>query len=258
MNSKRPDIYQLFEIMAALRADDGCPWDRKQTHDSLKTFLIEETYEVLDAIESGNPDDLREELGDLLLQIVFHAQLAREAKTFTLSDVIETIVEKMIRRHPHVFGDETITTAEEVSDRWQSIKRAEGRSVFGGLPKHLPALTRAQRVGAKASEFGFDWTETLPVLEKIEEELSELRQACQTCPEEAAGELGDLLFSAVNLARHLHVDAEDTLRQATKKFETRFQTVLELAKQDGVELETCDLEKLDRLWEQAKRCPDSE
>jgi tetrapyrrole methylase family protein/MazG family protein len=249
---QRPDIGRLYDIMARLRAPDGCPWDREQTHESLKPYLVEEAYEVMEAIDAESPPDLCEELGDLLLQIIFHAQLAEEEGQFHLGDVIDAISEKMVRRHPHVFGHESIETSDEVLDRWEEIKLAEGRTLFGGTPKALPALLRAQRIGEKASGVGFDWSEISGVLAKVHEELGELETALEEGPQRIFEETGDLLFAITSLSRHLDIVAEDALRQATSRFEDRFIEVERLSAERGKTLRECDEAELDRLWEAAK------
>lgn len=252
MKQRAPDIARLHDIMARLRADDGCPWDREQTHETLKPYLIEEAYEVIEAIEAGQASRLCEELGDLLLQIVFHARLAEEIGAFDLSDVIDSISEKMVRRHPHVFGEEQADSVDAVWHRWEQIKVAEGRSLFGGTPRSLPALLRAQRIGEKASGVGFDWTSHRPVLDKVREELDELTRALGEPDGRVFDELGDLLFSIANLARHLEIGAEDALRCATNRFEDRFARARRFAEEAGRTLEQCDETELDELWERAK------
>jgi MazG family protein len=257
-----PDITPLWKIMARLRAKEGgCPWDLEQSHESLRPYLIEEAYEVLEALDRRRPQALCEELGDLLLQIVFHAQLAEEAGEFDLGDVIAGISDKMVRRHPHVFGGDRAEDARAVRDRWEEIKVAEGRSLFGGTPRSLPALLRAQRIGEKAAGVGFDWPSLPPVLEKVREELAELEHEIAVAPAESLGdprgrvfaELGDLLFSLTNLSRHLGQVAEDALREATERFEVRFEEVRRRAAGAGRALEECSLEELDAYWEDAKR-----
>lgn len=247
------DIESLHRIMARLRSPDGCPWDRAQTHETLRPYLIEEAYEVIDALEAGNSTELCEELGDLLLQIVFHAQLAEERNEFGLGDVIRSINEKMIRRHPHVFGAESATNSAEVHSRWEELKRAEGRGLFDGLPKHLPALLRAQRVGEKVSNLGFDWAEIQPVVDKIREELDELEAEFGAEESRVDAELGDVLFAITNLARHLEVNAESALSGSTARFERRFLEVQSIASERGRDLRDCPLAELDEMWEQAKR-----
>jgi tetrapyrrole methylase family protein/MazG family protein len=250
---------QLVEVMRRLRGEGGCPWDRQQTRESLTPFLLEETHEVLEAIEEGEPSRLKEELGDLLLQVVFHAQLAAEAGEFGMSEIIGTTVEKLIRRHPHVFGGEEVGTAGEVLARWEKIKRAEagtsGRpSALDGVPRTLPALLRAHQVQAKAARVGVDWRELAPVKAKVLEEWGELMTAVETqsrARQEA--ELGDLLFAAVNLSRWLRIDPEEALQRATRRFLDRFRHMERIAEGEGRPLAGRPPEELDRLWEQAKR-----
>jgi tetrapyrrole methylase family protein/MazG family protein len=255
MQSKTPDISPLFRIMATLRSPEGCPWDREQTHQSLRPFLLEETYETLEAIdevEEGDDQGLCEELGDLLLQIVFHAQLADERGAFDLEDVIVGIVEKMRRRHPHVFGDESIDNADAVHERWNAIKKNEGKTLFGGVPRSLPALMRAQKVSEIASLEGFDWSEIEPVIDKLKEETGEIERAIFENDGVVGDELGDILFCAVNMARHLNLNAEDVLQNATLRFQGRF---LEMMREfdDSGQLSDCSVEALEEMWQAAKR-----
>jgi tetrapyrrole methylase family protein/MazG family protein len=264
----------LMQLMAKLRAPDGCPWDRKQTHESLKPYLVEEAYEVLEAIDHGDPGRLREELGDLLLQIVFHAQIAGEHERFSMEDVMHSLSEKLIRRHPHVFGGPgqkgQAKTADDVKVTWEQIKRDErersgrGESALDGVPKTLPALLRAFQVQARAARVGFDWSELRPVLQKLEEELHELQEVLQArdtgdaaAPSKDAlqAELGDVLFTVVNLARHLTINPEEALRGTVNRFIDRFHYVESRAAADGRRLEDMSLEQMDALWEEAKRRP---
>ncbi len=248
---------QLVEIVAKLRGPGGCPWDREQTHATLRAGLLEEAYEVVDAINQSDDANLREELGDLLLQSVFHAQIAREEGRFDFDAVARGIAEKLIRRHPHVFGDDACADSEAVLKRWDEIKRAEkgarADSVLDGIPGGLPALLHAEKVQRKAARIGFDWLDAAPVFAKVREELSEIEA------EVAAGdataiedEIGDLLFSAVNLARKLHVNAETALQRATAKFSARFKEVESLARERGLALDTMTLAEIDVLWEEVK------
>jgi tetrapyrrole methylase family protein/MazG family protein len=252
------EFRKLVEIMARLRAEGGCEWDRAQTHESLRQYLVEETHEVIDAIRGGNPDPLCEELGDLLLQILFHAQIASEIGQFGISDVIASISEKMIRRHPHVFGDATADTPEAVSRQWDHIKRTvENRShesILGGIPKGFPSLLRAAKLSKKAARAGFDWERTEQVLGKVEEEFSELKEAMsQGDPASMEHELGDVLFSLVNLARFLGLNAEVAMVSANDRFERRFREMEKIAAETGCSIENADLNTLDRLWEMAKK-----
>lgn len=270
---------KLIEIMATLRAANGCPWDRKQTHESLKPYLLEETYEVLETIDQGDRAKLREELGDVLLQVIFHSQIAAEAGTFTVDDVLDTLAEKLIRRHPHVFGTggqaDSVTNGEQVLHQWEQIKRAEReaaggtRSALDGVPKTLPALLRAYQTQARAARVGFDWPHNAAGLEqifgKVAEEVGELKEAlAQAGAEEfsdrAGGqteieaELGDILFSLVNLARFVKVNPEDALRRSTNRFIDRFHLVEAQATEKGTSLADMTLSEMDLLWEEAKRC----
>ncbi|HET8580327.1 MAG TPA: nucleoside triphosphate pyrophosphohydrolase [Nitrospiraceae bacterium] len=260
----------LVQLMAKLRAPDGCPWDRMQTHESLKPYLLEETYEVLDMIDRRDTGKLREELGDLLLQILFHAQIGTEAGTFTIEEVIHQLSEKLVRRHPHVFGKAEggdPLNADQVYFKWEQIKRAERKrtsaaeSVLDGVPQTLPALLRAFQIQARASRVGFDWPHTREgtdqVMDKIEEEVREIRQAMASPTSERQrlieGEFGDLLFALVNLARFLKVNPEDALRGATNRFNNRFQQMEAEAARSGRTLDSMSLAELDALWENAKQ-----
>jgi tetrapyrrole methylase family protein/MazG family protein len=250
--------------MAQLRSDQGCPWDREQTHETLKQYLLEESYEVLDAIDAGDDDELCRELGDVLLQVVFHAQIADEEGRFDVDDVCRAVVDKLIHRHPHVFGDVEVDDADEVVTNWERIKRAERSggdvpaSVLDGVPKQLPALLRAQRVQEKAARVGFDWTQISGPLEKVSEEFEELRREWGTPADSeknrsrCTDELGDLLFALVNVARFQKFSPEDALRQAVDKFERRFRALEENLIARGRALEECDLEEMDRAWERVK------
>ena len=250
-------VARLKEIVARLRAPDGCPWDREQTHASLRALLIEECHEVIDAIERADDANLCEELGDLLLHIVMHAQLANEREAFTLDDIAATICEKMIRRHPHVFGDKLAVDSEAVLKQWEQIKREEkgdNAGVLDGVARSLPALLRSQTLQKKAARVGFDWPDVEPVYEKLSEEIGEIREAVgANNPAAIEAEVGDLLFSAVNLARKLGVDAETALSGANKRFAARFQHIEQTLRSNGREVEGTSLEELDRIWEQAKR-----
>jgi MazG family protein len=249
-------VARLQKIVSRLRAPDGCPWDREQTHSSLRPLLVEECHEVIDAIERADDANLREELGDLLLHVVMHAQLADERGAFTLDEIAATICEKMIRRHPHVFGDKLAADSEAVLKQWEQIKREEKGNDAGlldGVARSLPALLRSQILQKKAARVGFDWPDVGPVYEKLAEEIGEIREAVGK--NDAAGieaEIGDLLFSAVNLARKLGVDAETALAGANKRFSSRFRHIEQTLLADGRAFEGTSLEELDRIWEQAK------
>ena len=248
---------QFQEIVAHLRAPDGCPWDREQTHMSLRKHLIEESYEAQDAIDSGNPDKMREEFGDLLLQIVLHAQIASEAGDFTMTGVIRGIHDKIVRRHPHVFGDVAVAGVENVLQNWERIKAEEreangdaGKGLLDGLPASLPALVQAQEIQNRAARVGFDWPEIQGVMEKIQEEIEEVRDS--TNPDELAGELGDLIFALVNLARWKGIDAESSLRETNRKFKSRFGFIESQVKKTGKQLPELSLDEMELLWQTAK------
>ena len=249
---------RLKEIMKRLRSPDGCPWDREQNLESLRTYLVEETYEVIDAIDEKDGDRHREELGDLLLQIVFQAQIAAEEGRFTIDDVARSISEKLVRRHPHVFGEESVSSSREVLHNWEQLKREEreekgGGSVLEGIPKALPALTKAQRIGEKVSRVGFDWKNRKGVMEKVYEELDELKKAVDTeATQEIEREMGDLLFSLVNLSRHLGIDLENALQGANRKFISRFQYIEEKLRGRKMDLKDASLDDMDGLWEESK------
>jgi len=251
---------ELVKVMARLRAADGCPWDREQTHASLKPYLLEEAYEALEAIDVGDDGELCKELGDVLLQVVFHAQIAGEEGRFSIDDVARAIVDKLIHRHPHVFGDLEVDGADQVVTNWERIKQEERRgkdrqpSVLDGVPKQLPALLRAQRIQGKASRVGFDWDEIAGPLAKVEEEFAELRKAMEVgSAAEVEEEFGDLLFALVNVGRFLKVAPEDTLRRAVEKFERRFRQVEETARTQGRDLQEMSMQEMDQIWNQIKK-----
>jgi MazG family protein len=250
---------RLVGLMARLRAPGGCPWDRKQTFDTIKSYLLEETYEVMEAIDRRDWQGLAEELGDLLLQPVFFAEMAAEEGLFGVADSLDAINEKLIRRHPHVFGDGQAETAEDVKVRWDEIKKGEkaGReaggpeSVLDGVPRNLPALMEADKISHKAAALGFEWPDIGGVVEKLEEEAAELARArADAEPEHVAHEIGDLLFTLVNLARFLKVDPEQALRQTNERFRKRF---AHIEKQAGGRVEGMPLERMEELWQEAKR-----
>jgi len=259
---------RLLDLMARLRAPDGCPWDREQTPATLKPQLLEECYEVLEAIDSGSPEHLTEELGDLLLHVVFQAQIAREAGDFTFADVATGIADKLVRRHPHVFGEEKVADASSVVTLWHQLKKAEKperSSALDGVPRALPALMRAEALQKKARNVGFDWPDARGSLAKVREELAEVtaeiesdlafaaaNEAKFTPSPETAEELGDLLFSIVNLTRHLKLDAEGLLTDANDKFARRFRAVEERIKARGKALSDCTMEELDAAWNDVK------
>lgn len=246
---------RLVEIMQRLLAPDGCPWDREQTLETLRPYVVEEAHEVVDAIDRGAPDELREELGDLLLQIVFQSELARMQGWFGPDDVVAAICEKLVRRHPHVFGDQKVSGAAEVLERWEQIKAREkaGRGVLEGVPKALPALLRATRMGEKAARVGFDWPDLTGARAKVDEELAELDAAIRG--EDRARveqELGDVLFSLVSVARKLDVDPEAALRGTLERFGQRVRWVEDRVKERGQDLAALDEAALDALWHEAK------
>ena len=249
-------VARLQDIVARLRGPDGCPWDREQTHSSLRALLVEECHEVIDAIERVDDANLREELGDLLLHVVMHAQMGAERGAFTLEEISADICEKMIRRHPHVFGEAQAADTDAVLAQWEVIKRKEkggSAGVLDGIAASLPALLRAQTVQKKAARVGFDWPDAEPVYAKIEEETAEIREAvARGVQAEVEAEIGDLLFSAVNLARKLGVDAETALAGTIKRFTARFRCIEDALRAEGRKMEDTPLEELDRLWEQAK------
>ncbi len=245
---------KLVELMARLRSPEGCPWDREQTHQSLRPFLLEETYEVLEALDQQRDDELCKELGDLLLQVVFHAQIAVESGSFTLSEVIGGITEKLIRRHPHVFGEVKVNSASEQRTLWEKLKKAEGKnSIIDGVPAALPALQRAQRLQQKAGAAGFDWENVSQVIEKFNSELIELQQARSNGDtKQLEDEFGDVLFSLVAVGRWLGLNAEDALRQACDKFSRRFRYLENKLAAAGEHVNRVPPEKLETLWESAK------
>jgi ATP diphosphatase len=260
------DIGRLLEIMAALRTPKtGCPWDLEQSFATIAPYTLEEAYEVADAIARGDLSDLKEELGDLLLQVVFHARMAEEQGTFNFGDVVQAITEKLIRRHPHVFGDERSQTPDEVKGLWERIKAEEKAArkkgaredgALAGVPVALPALTRALKLQEKASRVGFDWNDPRAVLRKIREEADEVEDALNggaTDTTEAAAEVGDLLFAVVNLARHLRADPETLLRQTNQKFERRFAAIETALAAKGKAPQNATLAEMDALWDEAKR-----
>jgi tetrapyrrole methylase family protein/MazG family protein len=256
-HSKQYSWSDLIEVMARLRT--SCPWDREQTHRTLIPYLIEETYEVVEAIESGDTDALGEELGDLLLQIVFHSQLATETGAFTVADVVNALSNKMVRRHPHVFGDAIIEDVDAQWRSWEKLKAQEKtglarKSRLDGIPKHLGALQRGQRMQEKASRVGFDWPGIDGVLDKLSEELGELAQARREKHDDAhvREELGDVFFTLTNVARALGIDAEGAMREASEKFYRRFRFMEERSAADGKALSDLSLDELEELWQQAK------
>ncbi len=262
--TNRPSVSSSFErlceIMRRLRAPDGCPWDREQTHASLVPGLLEEAYEVADAIRTSDDANLREELGDLLLQVVIHAQIASEDGRFTIEDVAREIGDKLVRRHPHVFGESEARDTGAVLKQWDAIKRSEKNSedagYFAGLTRALPALLLAQKAQTKAARVGFDWSELKDVVAKVDEELNEAKEAIASGDEQAiADEMGDLLFAVVNLVRKNRLEAETVLAAATEKFITRFHAMEEEMKASGRKLGEVDLAAMDEIWNRVKATP---
>ncbi len=261
MKSPSPptEFIRLVEIMATLREPGGCPWDAEQTPDSLTPYLLEETYELLEALDGGDPDLICEELGDLLLQVVFLARIYEERGDFSIAEVASGIADKLIRRHPHVFSGQEAGNRQDLHRSWQRIKegekkgRGESTTFLGSLPRNLPALQRAHKVTEKASRVGFDWPKAEAVLDKVREETSELEEALLAGDGDGMErEMGDLLFTLVNLGRLAGIDAESALRRTVDRFVNRFDHVEESLRAQGVELETASLQEMDLLWEEAK------
>jgi tetrapyrrole methylase family protein/MazG family protein len=265
MEKKHADIEKLVSLVEQLRGENGCPWDKEQTRETLKPMLIEEAYEVLDALDADDPIELKEELGDLLFQVIFHAQIAREKDEFDLGDVIDRSHDKMVRRHPHIFGDADLKTSGDVLKNWEDIKAAEKgiqsasrpeseRSLLDGIPSKLPALHRANQMTAKASRVGFDWEQLDDVLLKLKEEATELLEAhSRQDADEVADEVGDLLFVAANIARFLGIDPETALNRSNRKFERRFRYLESAIKRQGRQVKDASLAEMDALWEESKR-----
>ncbi len=253
------EIDRLVDIVAKLRGENGCPWDREQTHKSIMSCLLDEIYEFFEAVEKDNIQMIKEELGDILLQVVFHAELAREKGSFNIEDVAYYINEKLISRHPHVFGDVKVGSSEEVLVNWEIIKRQEKgkenrKYLVDGIPKKLPALFKAEKVQRRVARVGFDWQEMNPVLNKVEEEFSEFRKSLEeNKPDRAFEELGDILFALVNVARHNKICAEDALRLSVDKFSRRFRYIEDQFKKKKISLKKASLEELDNCWEESKK-----
>jgi len=248
---------QLVQLMTTLRGAQGCPWDRKQTLSTLKPFVIEESYEVIDAIDRNDRAALAEELGDFLLQAVFIAEITREEGSFDIYDAVTAIHDKLVRRHPHVFGDVKADDAEQVLVNWEKLKneerKAENKSVLAGVPQSLPALLRASRLTEKAARVGFDWRRTEDVFAKLEEEIGELHEAIESGDESKVhDEVGDLLFTLANIARKLNVNAEEALQSTNRKFTRRFESMERSVRDEGQNLDQLTLEQIDALWDAAK------
>lgn len=249
-------IQNLHEIIVKLRAPDGCPWDKEQTFESLTPHIIEEAYELVDAIKSGNKMDIREELGDVLLHVVMLSAMGAETNDFNLNEVADFVSEKMVRRHPHVFGDTKVSSVDEVWENWERIKSAEkDQDPFASIPKSLPALLKASKIQKRASRMGFDWANSTGPLDKVDEELQEIKsviQSEQSNKERLTDELGDMLFTWVNICRKFDIDPETALNSANQKFSNRFLKVLEMAKRDQIDIKNADESRLNHWWDEAK------
>ena len=248
------EFADLVNIIAKLRGPDGCPWDKKQTHLSLREFLLQESYEVLEALDEEDGKKLCQELGDLLLQIILHARIASENREFELADVLHNINAKLIRRHPHIFGDSKVTSAEEVSHNWEEIKKAErssSSSILEGVPRQMPGLAYSQEIQRRAAQAGFDWENIEGVIEKLVEEVNEFQRS--TCQAERTEEFGDLFFTLVNVARRMGIDPEASLRQANRKFYQRFTQMERLCRERGLTLAQLSFHEQNALWDEAKK-----
>ena len=249
-------LQKLVEIMEALRAEDGCPWDKKQTRETLKPYIVEEAYEIIEAIEENDPEKIKEELGDLLFQIIFQCQIGKERNEFTIADVIGKVSDKMTARHPHVFGEAEYKTTDEVISHWEVQKKREGKqrdSILEGVPKTLPSLLRAHRLQDRAARVGFDWENIDDVLAKFEEEIHEFRKALTEKKQtHIADELGDIFFMLVNISRFIGINPEDALRKTISKFIRRFRYIEMKASEQEKPLPEMTLEEMDRLWDEAK------
>ncbi len=250
------NFQEILNIMKKLRGEKGCPWDKEQTKESLKPFIIEEAYELIDAIDEGDSEKIKEELGDLLFQIVFQCQIASEGKEFDMSDVIKEIGKKMIARHPHVFGNANYKTKDEVLQHWEEQKKREGKlrvSILDGVPETLPSLLRAHRLQDRAAKVGFDWIKVTDVLKKLDEEMKEFKNALEGKQrEEIEDELGDIFFMLVNISRFVGINPEDALRRTISKFISRFRYIEMKAADQGRKLLDMTLDEMDQLWEEAK------
>ena len=250
------DFKELLNIMEKLRGEKGCPWDKEQTRESLKPYIVEEVYELLDAIEENDPEKIKEELGDLLFQIVFQSQIARENKEFDMSDIIDMIAKKMVSRHPHVFGNTTCSTSDEVVAQWEVQKKREGKlreSILEGVPETLPSLLRAHRLQKRAAGVGFDWERADDVFKKLDEELKEFKEALGTKNKDMIeDELGDIFFMLVNISRFIGVNPEDAHRKTISKFIHRFRYIEMTAAEQSRTLSDMTLDEMDKLWDEAK------
>lgn len=259
ISEKRPWIFELLDVLSALRSENGCPWDKEQTHTSMKRFLVEECAELLDAIDDGDDDHIREELGDVLLHVAFHSKIAEEGNRFTFDDVAKSVTEKMIRRHPHVFADAEAANSEEVLEIWRGVKKKEkspkhDESILDRVPRHMPSLARADELQKRAAKVGFDWSAPEQIVAKIEEELAELKAAMASEDDASIDdELGDLLFAVANLARFRKRDtSEEILAKTNTKFIRRFQHIERAIREKGETLEETPIEEMERLWCEAK------
>ncbi|PIR00920.1 MAG: nucleoside triphosphate pyrophosphohydrolase [Nitrospinae bacterium CG11_big_fil_rev_8_21_14_0_20_45_15] len=253
------EFQKLAEIVDVLMSEKGCPWDRVQTRETLKPYLVEECYETLEALDENDPEKIKDELGDLMYQILFHSKISEQNDEFGIADVVRTISEKMVRRHPHVFDQASAETPDEVVDQWEKIKKTEKASsqrdsVLSGIPVHLPALARSQKLQKKAAKCGFDWKKIDDVFLKLDEEVEEFKQALRTGDEESASEeLGDILFVLVNIAKFKKIDAEESLRQTNQKFIRRFQYIEEQASRQKRNLKDLSLDEMEAHWQDAKK-----
>jgi tetrapyrrole methylase family protein/MazG family protein len=258
MSSAGKKFEELMNIMAALRAPSGCPWDREQTHATLTPTFIEELYEFIDAVEENDSEMMKEELGDLCLHVAFQAQIAQENNEFTLSEALDGINQKLVRRHPHVFGEVKVENAGQVVENWEQIKKEEKgdtrTSALDGIPRHLPALSKAHKVQRKARKVGFDWDDIEDVLKKVDEEMGELREALRSEDQDAIeDEMGDVLFSVVNVSRFVDVEPEQALHRTVRKFTNRFRKIEERLKEKGISIEDASFEEMDALWDAVKK-----
>lgn len=248
------EFNRLVEIVAKLRGPDGCPWDKKQTHQSLKEFMLEESYEVLEALDEADSKKLCQELGDLLLQIILHSRIASENSEFELAEVLQNINDKLVRRHPHIFAGQKVKSAEEVSHNWEAIKKAERHpetSILESVPRQMPALAYSEDIQRRVAQVGFDWENINGVIDKLAEEVRELTQAVSQ--EEKADEFGDLFFTLANIARRMEIDPEAALRQANRKFYRRFSYMEKLCRERGLELGALTFAEQNKLWDEAKK-----
>jgi len=259
MNDPEAAFKKLVAIVDTLMSENGCPWDKVQTHDTLKPYLVEEVYETLEALDDGDPQEIQGELGDLLYQILFHAKISSQNNEFDIGDVIESISAKMVRRHPHVFKDGKLDTPDQVVDQWEEIKKTEANhsrreSVLDGVPKPLPGLLRAQKLQKKAAKHGFDWDKISAVFDKLDEEIAEFKEAVLSGKnDDIAEELGDILFVLVNIARHKKIDAEEALRKTNNKFIKRFHHIERQVAQKGKTMKDTPLDEMERYWQEAKK-----